>query len=47
MMKTNINTPGTYEAPVTFTVLIEQEQSFLGSTLQNMGKQTVIEEDFV
>lgn len=50
MMKSNINTVGTYEAPVTFTVIIEQEHNFTattnGPTLDNMGTNELFDEDF-
>lgn len=49
-MKSNINTTATYEAPVTFAVLIEQEQNFVATTgdkqLGNMNSNEVYNEDF-
>lgn len=49
-MKSNINTTATYEAPVTFSVLIEQEHNFVATTgdkqLGNMDPNEVFNEDF-
>jgi len=50
MMKSSINTPATYEAPVTFAVLIEQEHNFTATTgkkaLQDMTVEELFDEDF-
>jgi hypothetical protein len=50
MMKSSITTPGTYEAPVTFSVLIEQEHNFTATTngpaLDTMGTNELFDEDF-
>ena len=50
MMKSNFNTTATYEAPVTFSVLIEQEHNFVATTggkkLDDMGTNPLIDEDF-
>ena len=49
-MKSNINTTATYEAPVTFSVLIEQEHNFVATTggkkLGDMDPNEVFNEDF-
>lgn len=50
MMKSSINTPATYEAPVTFAVLIEQEHNFAATArdkgLQDMDPNELFDEDF-